>query len=224
MRPKKELTPLSLTKTHQRLLSSGNEPVQRLRLPTCPPRWRSPKASLKCFCHCDWSIVEERDTLFQIAIYCVTVPWPPSHGLVGPFENWLLFNIWLIKHWESIFKVILLMCEEKNEIGRTKMSYNQGYDIWDVTHLWYWIQTSGIGISLQDLFRAFLYIWIIHLYNFCSSYVKLCLARRGQTSPLFSVLCPKPLLRRCPVPGPEQGLAPNLGDSSNERALRLSGV
>ena len=23
-------------------------------------------------------------------------------------------------------------------------------------------------------------------------------------------VCPKPLLRRCPVPGPEQGLAPNL--------------
>ena len=27
---------------------------------------------------------------------------------------------------------------------------------------------------------------------------------------MFWVLCPKPLLRRCPVPGPEQGLAPNL--------------
>ena len=30
------------------------------------------------------------------------------------------------------------------------------------------------------------------------------------TSPLFLSVCPKPLLRRCPVPGPEQGLAPNL--------------
>ena len=31
------------------------------------------------------------------------------------------------------------------------------------------------------------------------------------TSPLFLWVCPKPLLRRCPLTGPEQGLAPNLG-------------
>ena len=45
------------------------------------------------------------------------------------------------------------------------------------------------------------------------------------------VLCPKPLLRRCPETGPEQGLAPNLyepGDreivvllSSNQTRLQL---
>ena len=29
-------------------------------------------------------------------------------------------------------------------------------------------------------------------------------------SPLFSAVCPKPLLRRSPGTGPEQGLAPNL--------------
>jgi len=91
-----------------------------------------------------------------------------------------------------------------------KRGYNLAYDSCNVTHLWYLIQTSGIGISLWNLLGVFLYIWIKHLSNFCSNYVKLFFVRRGQTSLLFSVLCPKPLLRRCPVPGPEQGLAPNL--------------
>ena len=144
---------------------------------------------MKCFCHCDWSIEEQRDTLFQIAYCCVTGLWPQFHRLVWPFKNWLIFMIWLIKHRDIHLMDILLMWEQKT-------GCYLAYDPWDVTQLWYWIETSGIGISFWNLFRAFLYIWIKDLSNLCSSYVKLCFVRRGQTSLLFSVLCPKPLLRR----------------------------
>ena len=159
----------------------------------------------------------------QIAFCGVTGLWPHWQSDSFVFQNWIFFKIWLIKHRDIHFIDILLMWLEKMR-RRVEKGYNLAYDPCNVTHLWYLIQTSGTRISLWNFLRAFLYIWIKYLYNFCSSYVKLCFVRRGQTSLMFTVLCPKPLLRRCPVPGPEQGLAPNLPYWDHSRPVKYLSV
>jgi hypothetical protein len=47
--------------------------------------------------------------------------------------------------------------------------------------------------------------------------------RMYSTSPLFPSVCPKPLLRRCPLRGPEQGLAPNLTSDEGQLCGDLGG-